>query len=97
MLRVENITAPTLCILGFRDVIRLLARHKDVGKMPTIFFNGSTTKIPIPADCFVGFKNVSLGNVISSSYGGTKRSTFVTLEDDVLIKKWKVGLRSDKN
>jgi len=37
-----------------------------------------------------GFKNVSLGNVISSSYGGTKRSTFVTLEDDVLIKKWKV-------
>lgn len=36
-----------------------------------------------------GFKNVSLGNVISSSYGGTKDNTFVNAEDNVLLKKHK--------
>lgn len=37
-----------------------------------------------------GFKNVSLGNVISSSYGGTKDNTFVSSEDNILLKKYKV-------
>ena len=33
---------------------------------------------------------MSLGNVISSSYGGTKDNTFVSEEDNVLLKKFKV-------
>jgi len=37
-----------------------------------------------------GFKNVSLGNVLSASYGGTKRNTFVTDDDNELLKKFKV-------
>ena len=37
-----------------------------------------------------GFKNVSLGNVISSSYGGTQKNTFVSDQDDLLLKKYKV-------
>ena len=39
-----------------------------------------------------GFKNVSLGNVLSASYGGTKRNTFVSDADNDLLKKYKVGL-----
>ena len=38
-----------------------------------------------------GFKNVSLGNVLSASYGGTKKNTFVTDADNDLLKKFKVG------
>lgn len=37
-----------------------------------------------------GFKNVSLGNVLSASYGGTKRNTFVSDTDNDLLKKFKV-------
>merc|ERR1719273_2276998 len=37
-----------------------------------------------------GFKNVSLGNVLSASYGGTKRNTFVSDADNDLLKKYKV-------
>merc|ERR1711962_574779 len=37
-----------------------------------------------------GFKNVSLGNVITASYGGSKRNTFVSDSDDDLLKKFKV-------
>jgi len=37
-----------------------------------------------------GFKNVSLGNVLSASYSVKKRSTFVSDEDDSLLKKYKV-------
>ena len=37
-----------------------------------------------------GFKNVSLGNVLSASYGGTKKNTFVTDADNDLLKKFKV-------
>jgi len=37
-----------------------------------------------------GFKNVSLGNVLSASYGGTKRNTFVSDTDNELLKKYKV-------
>ena len=36
-----------------------------------------------------GFKNVSLGNVISSSYGGTMNNTFVNETDNQLLKKHK--------
>merc|ERR1719244_2026928 len=34
--------------------------------------------------------NVSLGNVLSASYGGTKRNTFVSDADNELLKKFKV-------
>ena len=37
-----------------------------------------------------GFKNVSLGNVLSSSYQVTKPSPFVSSEDNEILKKWKV-------
>ena len=37
-----------------------------------------------------GFKNVSLGNVLSASYGGTKKNTFVSDADNDLLKKFKV-------
>jgi len=37
-----------------------------------------------------GFKNVSLGNVLSASYGGTKKNTFVNESDNLLLKKYKV-------
>merc|ERR1712012_1489748 len=37
-----------------------------------------------------GFKNVSLGNVLSSSYQVTKPSPFVSAEDNEILKKWKV-------
>merc|ERR1719490_725210 len=37
-----------------------------------------------------GFKNVSLGNVLSASYGGTKKNTFVSDADNDLLKKYKV-------
>jgi len=37
-----------------------------------------------------GFKNVSLGNVLSSSYKVTKPSPFVNAEDNEILKKWKV-------
>jgi len=37
-----------------------------------------------------GFKNVSLGNVLSASYGSTKRNTFVSDADNELLKKFKV-------
>lgn len=37
-----------------------------------------------------GFKNVSLGNVISSNYASLKRETFISAEDDALFKKFKV-------
>lgn len=37
-----------------------------------------------------GFKNVSLGNVISSSYKVTTKNTFVSDQDDLLLKKFKV-------
>merc|ERR1719378_1858746 len=36
-----------------------------------------------------GFKNVSLGNVLSASYGGTKKNTFVSDADNDLLKKYK--------
>ena len=39
-----------------------------------------------------GFKNVSLGNVLSASYGGTKKNTFVSDADNDLLKKYKVHL-----
>ena len=39
-----------------------------------------------------GFKNVSLGNVLSASYGGTKKNTFVSDADNDLLKKYKVRL-----
>ena len=35
---------------------------------------------------------MSLGNVLSASYGGTKRNTFVSDADNDLLKKYKVGL-----
>ena len=38
-----------------------------------------------------GFKNVSLGNVLSASYGGTKKNTFVSDADNDLLKKYKVA------
>lgn len=38
-----------------------------------------------------GFKNVSLGNVLSASYGGTKNNPFVGETDNELLKKYKVG------
>ena len=37
-----------------------------------------------------GFKNVSLGNVLTSSYQVTKPSPFVNAEDNEILKKWKV-------
>ena len=37
-----------------------------------------------------GFKNVSLGNVLSSSYKVTKPSPFVSADDNEILKKWKV-------
>ena len=37
-----------------------------------------------------GFKNVSLGNVLSASYGGTKKNTFVSDADNDILKKYKV-------
>ena len=40
---------------------------------------------------FPGFKNVSLGNVISSNYASLKRETFISAEDDALFKKFKVS------
>jgi len=37
-----------------------------------------------------GFKNVSLGNVLTSSYQVTKPSPFVNAADNEILKKWKV-------
>merc|ERR1719445_2800976 len=37
-----------------------------------------------------GFNNVSLGNVLSASYGGTKKNTFISAADNEILKKWKV-------
>ena len=37
-----------------------------------------------------GFKNVSLGNVLSASYGGTKKNTFASDADNDILKKYKV-------
>ena len=37
-----------------------------------------------------GFKNVSLGNVLSSSLTSTKDNTFVSEADNVLLKKYKI-------
>ena len=38
-----------------------------------------------------GFKNVSLGNVLSASYKVTKPSPFVSAADNEILKKWKVA------
>jgi len=38
-----------------------------------------------------GFKNVSLGNVLSASYGSPQRNTFVSDADHELLKKFKVA------
>merc|ERR1719334_1981794 len=38
-----------------------------------------------------GFKNVSLGNVITASYGSPQRNTFVSDADHELLKKFKVA------
>ena len=35
---------------------------------------------------------MSLGNVLSASYGGTKKNTFVSDADNDLLKKYKVTL-----
>ena len=35
---------------------------------------------------------MSLGNVLSASYGGTKKNTFVSDADNDLLKKYKVRL-----
>ena len=35
---------------------------------------------------------MSLGNVLSASYGGTKKNTFVSDADNDLLKKYKVAL-----
>merc|ERR1719445_2617399 len=37
-----------------------------------------------------GFNNVSLGNVLSASYGGTKKNTFLNDADNDILKKYKV-------
>merc|ERR1719264_2042905 len=37
-----------------------------------------------------GFKNVNLGNVISSSYKAEKKTTFVNHEDHEILDKWRV-------
>jgi len=37
-----------------------------------------------------GFKNVSLGNVLTASYASAKRNTFVSDQDNELLKKFKV-------
>jgi len=37
-----------------------------------------------------GFKNVSLGNVLTASYASAKRNTFVNDQDNELLKKFKV-------
>ena len=37
-----------------------------------------------------GFKNVSLGNVLSAAYKVSKPSPFVSPEDNEILKKWKV-------
>merc|ERR1719174_2450475 len=37
-----------------------------------------------------GFKNVNLGNVISSSYKAEKKTTFVSQEDHEILDKWRV-------
>jgi len=37
-----------------------------------------------------GFKNVSLGNVLSASYGGTKKYNFMSEADNELFKKYKL-------
>ncbi len=37
-----------------------------------------------------GFKNVSLGNVLSSSLTSPKANTFVSAADNELLKKYKV-------
>ena len=34
---------------------------------------------------------MSLGNVLSASYGGTKKNTFVSDADNDLLKKYKVA------
>ena len=34
-----------------------------------------------------GFKNVNLGNVISSSYKADKKTAFLTMEDHILLEK----------
>ena len=56
-----------------------LYHYKDVDNDPKIFQDE-------------GFKNVSLGNVLSASYGGTKKNTFVSDADNDLLKKYKVHL-----
>jgi len=38
-----------------------------------------------------GFKNVSLGNVLSASYGVTKPAPFLNPTDNEILKQWKVG------
>jgi len=37
-----------------------------------------------------GFKNVNLGNVVKSGYKATSKSLFISDEDDVLMKKFKI-------
>ncbi len=37
-----------------------------------------------------GFKNVNLGNVIAASYKADQRTTFVSLQDHEVLKKWRV-------
>ena len=37
-----------------------------------------------------GFKNVNLGNVVKSGYKVTSKSLFISDQDDVLMKKFKI-------
>jgi hypothetical protein len=45
---------------------------------------------PISRENASGFKNVSLGNVLSSSLTSPKANTFVSAADNELLKKYKV-------
>jgi hypothetical protein len=45
---------------------------------------------PISRENASGFKNVSLGNVLSSSLTSPKANTFVSASDNELLKKYKV-------
>lgn len=68
--------------------------------MLTVFTleSGTETTLGIPALPLLddeirqneGFKNVNLGNVLVASYKADQKTTFVSLEDHEVLKKYKI-------